>query len=85
MSDTAEEANHDVLDEAAQYLAKAPGAGGGGVGDLSRFLRSYYRHVPAEDLTAYGPARIAAVAAQHAALGEMARQLIARLADSLGR
>ena len=69
MSDTADEANHDVLDEAAQYLAKAPGAGGGGgVGDLSRFLRSYYRYVPAEDLTAYGPARIAAVAAQHAAL-----------------
>ena len=29
MSDTADEANHDVLDEAAQYLAKAPGAGGG--------------------------------------------------------
>jgi glutamate dehydrogenase len=67
MSDTADEANHDVLDEAAHYLAKAPGADGG-VGNLSRYLRSYYRHVPAEDLTAYGPDRIAAVAAQHAVL-----------------
>ncbi len=68
MSDTADETNHDVLDEAAQYLAKAAPGAGGGVGDLSRYLRSYYRHVPAEDLTAYGPDRIAAVAAQHAAL-----------------
>src|SRR6185437_16489475 len=39
------------------------------VGDLPGFLTAYYRLVAAEDLIAAGPSRLAATAAQHAALG----------------
>jgi glutamate dehydrogenase len=38
------------------------------VGDLPAFLRAYYRAVATEDLAAFGTERVAAVAAQHAAL-----------------
>ena len=46
-----------------------PGDLGRAVGDLSGFLTAYYRLVAAEDLIAAGPVRLAATAAQHAALG----------------
>jgi glutamate dehydrogenase len=46
-----------------------PGDLGRAVGDLSSFLTAYYRLVAAEDLVAAGPARLAATAARHAALG----------------
>src|SRR5580658_1654220 len=39
------------------------------VGDLPGFLSAYYRLVAVEDLIAAGPVRLAATAAQHAALG----------------
>src|SRR5690242_21677402 len=39
------------------------------VGDLPGFLTAYYRRVAIEDMMAAGPARLAATAAQHAALG----------------
>src|SRR3984885_12961875 len=46
-----------------------PGDPGRVVGDLPGFLTSYYRLVAVEDLIAAGPVRLAATAAQHAALG----------------
>ncbi len=46
-----------------------PGDLGRAVGDLPSFLTAYYRLVAAEDLIAAGPARLAATAARHAALG----------------
>jgi glutamate dehydrogenase len=46
-----------------------PGDLGRAVGDLPGFLTAYYRLVAADDLIAAGPARLAATAAQHAALG----------------
>ncbi len=49
-------------------MAAAPGGAGATVGDLTGYLRSYYRHVAAEDLAAFGAERMAAVASQHAAL-----------------
>ena len=39
------------------------------VGDPLDYLHAYYRHFPADDLTAIGPDRAAAVAAEHARLG----------------
>src|ERR1035438_3077062 len=56
-----------VLAEAA-VLADEGGLTDAGVGDLLRYLRAYYRHVPVEDLAAAGPARIKAVAVEHARL-----------------
>ena len=46
-----------------------PGDPGQVVGDLPGFLSAYYRLVAVEDLIAAGPVRLAATAAQHAALG----------------
>src|ERR1700742_1062002 len=46
-----------------------PGDLGQVVADLPGFLTAYYRRVAAEDLLAAGPSRLAATAAQHAALG----------------
>ena len=46
-----------------------PGDLGRVVGDLPGFLTAYYRFVAADDLIAAGPARLAATAAKHAALG----------------
>ena len=46
-----------------------PGDLGQAVGDLPGFLTAYYRLVAADDLIAAGPVRLAATAAQHAALG----------------
>src|SRR5262249_41258477 len=37
-----------------------------GVGDPKRYLESYYRHVPTDDLVAAGPLRAGMVAAEHA-------------------
>ena len=54
---------------AADGGAAPPGELGRAVGDLPSFLTAYYRLVTAEDLIAAGPARLAATAAQHAALG----------------
>src|ERR1019366_8127118 len=56
-----------VLAEAA-VLADEGDLTDAGVGDLLRYLRAYYRHVPVEDLAAAGPARIKAVAVEHARL-----------------
>jgi glutamate dehydrogenase len=41
-----------------------------GVTDAAAFLAAYYRHVATEDLAAAGPQRLAAVAWQHAILGQ---------------
>ncbi len=74
MPDNTDKPQDAVLDAAAQSMATASGrngaSGGTGatVGDLTGFLRSYYRHVAAEDLAAFGAERIAAVASRHAAL-----------------
>jgi len=57
-----------LLDEAAGLAAKAAEPGGSGVGDMRRFLRAYYRHMPVEELVEAGPARMAGVAADHARL-----------------
>jgi glutamate dehydrogenase len=57
-----------LLDEAASRAARTAEPGGGGVGDLRRFLGAYYRNMPVEELVAAGPARMAAVAAEHARL-----------------
>ncbi len=46
----------------------ASGPAGATVGDLTGFLRAYYRHATAEDLAAFGAERVAAVAARHVAL-----------------
>jgi glutamate dehydrogenase len=54
---------------AADGGAAPPGELSRAVGDLPGFLTAYYRLVTAEDLIAAGPARLAATAAQHAALG----------------
>ncbi|HEY2307942.1 MAG TPA: NAD-glutamate dehydrogenase [Streptosporangiaceae bacterium] len=56
-----------LLDEAASLAARSAGADGG-VGDLRHFLGAYYRQMPAEELIAAGPARLAGVAAEHARL-----------------
>ena len=50
-----------LLDAAARLAS-----GDTGVGDLLSYLQAYYRHVPAEDLAAAGPERIAAVATDQA-------------------
>jgi glutamate dehydrogenase len=83
--DTSDEARESLLKEAAALWAAAetapaeaadgvvppvgPASAVGEVGDLAGFLAAYYRFVPAEDLAAAGPRRVAAVAAWHAALG----------------
>ena len=53
----------------ADHGGAPPGDLGRAVGDLPGFLTAYYRLVAAEDLIAAGPARLAATAARHAALG----------------
>src|SRR5262245_26415014 len=82
-TDTSDEARDSLLEQAAALWAAATsapagaadgvappdGPAAGDVGDLAGFLAAYYRFVPAEDLTAAGPSRVAAVAAWHAALG----------------
>jgi len=49
-------------------MAASPQDTGATVGDLTGFLRAYYRYAAAEDLVAFGAERVAAVAARHAAL-----------------
>jgi glutamate dehydrogenase len=58
-----------LLDEAAKLAAaQTADQSGGGVGDLRHFLGAYYRQMPAEELIAAGPARLAGVATEHARL-----------------
>src|SRR5215831_5838240 len=57
-----------LLDEAAKLAAQDAGPGQGGVGDLRNFLGAYYQHMPAEELFAAGPGRMAGVALEHARL-----------------
>jgi glutamate dehydrogenase len=52
----------------AADLAGEAGVAAAGVGDPRNYLDAYYRHVAAEDLLSAGPARVAAVAADHALL-----------------
>ena len=61
MSDNAASAKGVLLAEAA----RAVGAGDG-VGDVTDYLRAFYRHVAVEDLEAAGAERVAAVAAEQA-------------------
>jgi glutamate dehydrogenase len=56
----------DVLLAKAAAAATAPADLS--VGDLLGYLRAYYRHVPAEDLAAAGPAAVAGVALEQARL-----------------
>jgi len=71
-ADGAIQAPDDISDE---VLAEASGSVAQqenltqAVGDAGDFLAAYYRRVAPEDLTAAGPARLAATAAAHAALG----------------
>src|ERR1700759_3918469 len=81
MPERAAEAMQALDDTREELIAKAagewaanggtapPGDVGRAVGDLSGFLTAYYRLVAVEDLIAAGPARLAAPAARHAALG----------------
>jgi glutamate dehydrogenase len=82
MPERAAEAMQAPDDSREQLIAKAaatwaagaggiapPGDLGRAVGDLAGFLTAYYRLIALEDLIAAGPARLAATAAGHAALG----------------
>ncbi len=61
MSEHLDQVRDDLLAAAAERVT-----GAGGVGDVGHYLRAYYRHAAATDLTAAGPDRVAAVAAEHA-------------------
>jgi len=88
MSDTVDEVRDSALEQAAHSPAvRSAGADPGGsvaVGDLVNFLRAYYRHIASEDLASFGSDRIAAVAAQHAALAGQRPQgrALVRVADA---
>jgi glutamate dehydrogenase len=71
LDDTREELIAKTVGEwpAANGGVAPPGGLGRAVGDPPGFLSAYYRFVAADDLIAAGPARLAATAAQHAALG----------------
>jgi glutamate dehydrogenase len=71
LDDTREELLAKTAGEwpAANGGVAPPGDLGRAVGDLPGFLTAYYRFVAADDLIAAGPARLAATAARHAALG----------------
>ena len=54
----------------SKHLRDSVGAVGGSTPEgITVFLAAYYRRVAVEDLMAAGPARLAATAARHAALG----------------
>ena len=86
MPDNADTSQDAVLDQAAQSMAAAPGDAGAAVGDVPGYLRSYYRHVAAEDLAALGVERIAAIASRHAALAAARPQgrALVRIVDAPG-
>jgi glutamate dehydrogenase len=65
MSEAAASDKDVLLAEAADQAA-ALGPAGSSRDEVLEYLRAYYRHVPAEDLTAAGPARLAAVAMDQA-------------------
>jgi glutamate dehydrogenase len=62
----AAQASDDTREE---LIAKAAGEWPAEGGDQRDFLTAYYYRVPVEDLIVAGPSRLAATAAQHAALG----------------
>jgi len=57
----------ETADEKAAVLAEAVACAGRvpGVGDVSKCLQTYYRHVAEDDLIAAGPVRLAAVTRRH--------------------
>jgi glutamate dehydrogenase len=69
MSETAGDNQADPLARAAEVAPDLPGVGPG-----PAYLRAYYRHVPADELAAVGPARLAAGAAGHAGLARQRPQ-----------
>ncbi|HEY0937132.1 MAG TPA: NAD-glutamate dehydrogenase [Trebonia sp.] len=71
-----DDTREELVAQAAAIWAAAPDGGIAPPGDASQaagdrpgFLAAYYRLVAVEDLIAAGPARLAAAAARHAALG----------------
>src|SRR6201996_5206557 len=83
MSDTVDETRDSTLDRAAHAVVADPGGITAAVGDLDGFLRAYYRNIATEDLATFGPDRMAAVAAGHAALAAQRPQgrALVRVAD----
>ncbi len=63
------EQKESLLESAARQMAGLLGDDAPNVGDPLGYLHAYYRHVAPDDLTAIGPQRAAAVAAEHARLG----------------
>ena len=66
-NDSAVDHRDELLAEAASHAA-AMAPEGTAVGDLLRYVQAYYGHVPAEDLAAAGPDRLARVALEQARL-----------------
>ena len=66
-NDNPVDARDELLAEAAS-LAAAMAPEDTAVGDLLRYFRAYYGHVPAEDLAAAGPDRLAQIALEQARL-----------------
>jgi glutamate dehydrogenase len=64
-----DEEKESLLVAAAARVAGLLGGEIAGIGDPLGYLHAYYRHVAADDLTAIGPDRAAAVAVEHARLG----------------
>jgi glutamate dehydrogenase len=84
MSDTVDETRDAALDRAAHSATADLGGTAAAVGDLTDFLRAYYRHIATEDLASFGPDQLAAVAAQQAALAGQRPQgrALVRVADA---
>src|SRR5487761_1585638 len=66
-SDSPADRRDELLAEAAS-LAATMAPEDSGAGDLPRYFGAYYGHVPAEDLAAAGPDRLARVALEQARL-----------------
>jgi glutamate dehydrogenase len=61
MSEMASDGTHQLLEQAAALAGPMTG-----VGDVAKYLRAYYRHVPPDELAGAGPERVAGVAAASA-------------------
>jgi glutamate dehydrogenase len=61
MSEIASDGKNQLLEQAAALAGPMAG-----VGDVAKYLRAYYRHVPPDELAGAGPERVAAVAAASA-------------------
>src|SRR6202000_3022856 len=59
MSETVDEARDSAFDRAAHSAMADPGGTAAAVGDLTAFLRAYYRHVATEDLVTFEPGQVA--------------------------